>query len=106
MTAPDETRRMTVAQAIVTWLANQFIATASGPHRICGGGFGIFGHGNVAGVGEALYQFRDQLPTLRGQNEPGKCSICQAGASIDSCRFMRGLALPCSAWRRKNWQLH
>ena len=49
------TTRLTVAQAIVKWLMNQFIRIDGVETRICGGGFGIFGHGNVAGIGEALY---------------------------------------------------
>lgn len=63
------TMRMTVAQAIVTWLANQFIDTPAGPQRICGGGFGIFGHGNAPSLGEALHAARNELPLYRGQNE-------------------------------------
>ena len=39
--------------------------------RICGGGFGIFGHGNVPCLGEALYDHKDVLPLYRGQNEQG-----------------------------------
>jgi 3D-(3,5/4)-trihydroxycyclohexane-1,2-dione acylhydrolase (decyclizing) len=69
MTTTGDTRRMTVAQAIVTWLANQFIDTPSGPQRVCGGGFGIFGHGNAPSLGEALYAAREELPLYRGQNE-------------------------------------
>jgi TPP-dependent trihydroxycyclohexane-1,2-dione (THcHDO) dehydratase len=37
--------------------------------RLCGGGFGIFGHGNVPCLGEALYDVQDILPLYRGQNE-------------------------------------
>ena len=37
----------------------------------CGGGFGIFGHGNVTCLGEALYEARDSLPLYRGQHEQG-----------------------------------
>jgi hypothetical protein len=37
--------------------------------RLCGGGFGIFGHGNVTCLGEALYDHRAELPLYRGQNE-------------------------------------
>jgi 3D-(3,5/4)-trihydroxycyclohexane-1,2-dione acylhydrolase (decyclizing) len=69
MIKDGETRRMTVAQAIVTWLKNQFIDTPNGPQRICGGGFGIFGHGNAPSLGEALYEARNELPLYRGQNE-------------------------------------
>jgi 3D-(3,5/4)-trihydroxycyclohexane-1,2-dione acylhydrolase (decyclizing) len=46
-----------VAQAIVRYLANQFIEI-DGETRMCGGGFGIFGHGNVPCLGEALYDHR------------------------------------------------
>lgn len=60
---------MTVAQAIVTWLANQFIEIDGQLQRVCGGGFGIFGHGNAPSLGEALYQARNDLPLYRGQNE-------------------------------------
>jgi 3D-(3,5/4)-trihydroxycyclohexane-1,2-dione acylhydrolase (decyclizing) len=61
--------RMTVAQAIVTFLANQFIEIDGHVQRVCAGGFGIFGHGNAPSLGEALYAARDKLPLYRGQNE-------------------------------------
>lgn len=64
-----ETIRLTVAQAIVRWLMNQFIEIEGREVRICGGGFGIFGHGNVPCLGEALYPVRNELPLYRGQNE-------------------------------------
>lgn len=64
-----QTQRMTVAQAIVTFLANQFIEIDGARQRIFGGGFGIFGHGNAPALGEALYEARDALPLYRGQNE-------------------------------------
>lgn len=69
MSGPTETLRLTVAQAVVRWLMNQFIDIAGTETRICGGGFGIFGHGNVPCLGEALYPVRDELPLYRGQNE-------------------------------------
>ncbi len=69
MTKADSTIRLTVAQAIVRYLMNQFIEIDSVEMRICGGGFGIFGHGNVPCLGEALYPVRDELPLYRGQNE-------------------------------------
>lgn len=64
-----ETIRLTVSQAIVRWLMNQFIEIDGVQTRICGGGFGIFGHGNVPCLGEALYPVRADLPLYRGQNE-------------------------------------
>ena len=60
---------LTTAQAIVRYLANQFIVIDGQEQRLCGGGFGIFGHGNVTCLGEALYDHREALPLYRGQNE-------------------------------------
>lgn len=65
------TVKLTTAQAIVRYLANQFIETNGGRIRLCGGGYGIFGHGNVTCLGEALYNHRNVLPLYRGQNEQG-----------------------------------
>ena len=61
--------KLTTAQAIVRWLDNQFIMIDGEEHRLCGGGFGIFGHGNVTCLGEALHNYQDSLPLYRGQNE-------------------------------------
>ncbi len=69
MTGSGASIRLTVAQAIVQWLMNQFIVIDGAETRVCGGGFGIFGHGNVPCLGEALYPVRDDLPLYRGQNE-------------------------------------
>ncbi|MEM6308668.1 MAG: 3D-(3,5/4)-trihydroxycyclohexane-1,2-dione acylhydrolase (decyclizing) [Pseudomonadota bacterium] len=62
---------LTTAQAIVRYLDAQFIAIDGVEHRVCGGGFGIFGHGNVTCLGEALQDVKDALPLYRGQNEQG-----------------------------------
>ncbi len=64
-----ETVRLTTAQAIIKWLSNQFIEIDGQEYRLCGGGFGIFGHGNVTCLGEALNNHREELPLYRGQNE-------------------------------------
>ncbi len=69
MTSTGETLRLTVAQAIVRWLLAQFIEIDGQEVRICGGGFGIFGHGNVPCLGEALYTVHRDMPLYRGQNE-------------------------------------
>ena len=61
--------QLTMAQAIITYLKNQYIMIDGREERVCGGGFGIFGHGNVSCLGEALYQYREELPLYRGQNE-------------------------------------
>ncbi|TGD42291.1 3D-(3,5/4)-trihydroxycyclohexane-1,2-dione acylhydrolase (decyclizing) [Pseudotabrizicola sediminis] len=69
MTQTGSSVRLTVAQAIVRYLKNQFIEIDGVETRICGGGFGIFGHGNVPCLGEALYPVQKDLPLYRGQNE-------------------------------------
>jgi 3D-(3,5/4)-trihydroxycyclohexane-1,2-dione acylhydrolase (decyclizing) len=60
------TIRLTAAQAMVRWLSVQ---QAEDGTRFIEGVWAIFGHGNVAGLGEALHAHRDHLPTWRGQNE-------------------------------------
>lgn len=60
------TVRLTAAQAMVRWLANQ---QAEDGTRFIEGIWAIFGHGNVAGLGEALHGARDVFPTWRGHNE-------------------------------------
>lgn len=65
----DATIRLTTAQATIRYLANQFIEIDGTEYRVCGGGFGIFGHGNVTCLGEALNTVRNALPLYRGQNE-------------------------------------
>ncbi len=71
MGQPVQTVTLTTAQAIVRYLANQWIEIDGVETRVCGGGFGIFGHGNVTCLGEALYENREVLPLYRGQNEQG-----------------------------------
>jgi len=61
-----KTIRLTAAQALVRYLANQL--TPDGETFIAGV-WAIFGHGNVAGLGEALHGIREELPTWRGHNE-------------------------------------
>jgi 3D-(3,5/4)-trihydroxycyclohexane-1,2-dione acylhydrolase (decyclizing) len=60
------TIRLTAAQAMVRWLSVQM--TDEG-ERFIEGIWAIFGHGNVAGIGEALHAHRDVFPTWRGHNE-------------------------------------
>ena len=66
-----KTVRLTAAQATVRWLAQQHVETAAGEVPYFAGVWAIFGHGNVAGLGEALYAARDTLPTYRAHNEQG-----------------------------------
>lgn len=61
-----KTLRLTSAQAMVKWLSVQMNEDGE---RFIDGVWGIFGHGNVAGLGEALEKAKADLPTWRGQNE-------------------------------------
>jgi 3D-(3,5/4)-trihydroxycyclohexane-1,2-dione acylhydrolase (decyclizing) len=55
---------MTVGQALVEFLAHQYTVDGDVRERTVAGMFGIFGHGNVAGVGQALRQFNEEQPDL------------------------------------------
>jgi 3D-(3,5/4)-trihydroxycyclohexane-1,2-dione acylhydrolase (decyclizing) len=63
--------RLTAAQATVRWLSRQHVETRQGVVPYFAGVWAIFGHGNVAGLGEALHGVRDVLPTYRAHNEQG-----------------------------------
>ena len=95
MDTADKTIRLTTAQAIIRYLAAQYIDIDGEKTRVCGGGFGIFGHGNVPCLGEALYDHRDVLPLYRGQNEQGM-GFAAAAYAKNSCfvRPQQGPARP------------
>ena len=63
------TIRVTMAQAVVRWLTQQFTEIEGVRVPLFAGVFGIFGHGNVTCLSEALEAAQDRLPTWRGQNE-------------------------------------
>ena len=60
------TVRLTVAQAIIRFLSNQYSERDGVEHRLIAGAFGIFGHGNVAGIGQALLQ--NEIAPAEGEN--------------------------------------
>lgn len=64
-----KTVRLTMAQALAHFLARQMTEIDGAAVPLFGGVWAIFGHGNVAGLGEALWQVRDELPTFRAHNE-------------------------------------
>ena len=67
-----KTVRLTMTQALVRHLAALRVELDDGTRvPYCGGVWAIFGHGNVAGLGEALWEQRKVLPTHRGHNEQG-----------------------------------
>ena len=63
------TVRLTMAQALTRYLAAQMTEIDGERLPIFGGVWAIFGHGNVAGLGEALWHERERLPTFRAHNE-------------------------------------
>ncbi|KQS65539.1 3D-(3,5/4)-trihydroxycyclohexane-1,2-dione acylhydrolase (decyclizing) [Rhizobium sp. Leaf371] len=83
------TVRLTMAQAVARFLTRQMTVIDGETVPIFGGVFAIFGHGNVAGMGEALHGIKDTLPTYRAQNEQGmaNAAIAFAKASFRR-RFM------------------
>jgi 3D-(3,5/4)-trihydroxycyclohexane-1,2-dione acylhydrolase (decyclizing) len=85
----QNTIRLTMAQAVARFLTRQMTEIDGQKVPIFGGVFAIFGHGNVAGLGEALYAVRDELPTYRAHNEQGMAhaAIAYAKASFRR-RFM------------------
>ena len=64
--------RLTAAQALVRFLAAQYVERDGVERRFFGGCFGIFGHGNVAGIGEALYESPDASDVLPGAQRAGR----------------------------------
>ena len=82
------TIRLTMAQALAKFLTRQMTVIDGKTVPIFGGVFAIFGHGNVAGIGEALYQVRDTLPTYRAHNEQGMAHAAIAYAKASFRRRM------------------
>src|SRR6202051_2564660 len=82
--------RLTAAQALVRYLSG-LRTRIEGPQGeeivpLFGGVFAIFGHGNVAGIGEALYQYRDLLSTSRAHNEQ---AMAHAAIAFAKAHFRR-----------------
>ncbi len=79
------TERLTMAQALVQYLAALQIEHEDGRlQAYCAGVFAIFGHGNVAGLGEALWAQRATLPTWRAHNEQ---AMAHAAIAFAKARF-------------------
>lgn len=82
------TIRLTAAQAVTKYLTQQYLETDGKVEAIFAGAFAIFGHGNVSGLGQALYQERDKLPTYRAHNEQGMAHAAIAFAKQNNRRKM------------------
>ncbi|BCL32301.1 3D-(3,5/4)-trihydroxycyclohexane-1,2-dione acylhydrolase (decyclizing) [Streptomyces aurantiacus] len=86
MTDPTTRRtvRLTVAQALVTYLSRQHSVADGERRRLIPAALGIFGHGNVAGLGQALDQLSDELPFVQGRNEQALVHIATAYAKAST----------------------
>src|SRR6185295_4206031 len=82
------TIRLTMAQALVRFLAAQGTICDGREVPLFAGVWAIFGHGNVAGLGEALYRHRAQLPTYRAHNEQAMAHAAIAFAKANFRRRM------------------
>ena len=85
MSTQNKTIRLTMAQALVRYLAALRVESGE---PLFGGAFAIFGHGNVAGLGEALYQYKDSFPTYRAHNEQAMAHAAIAYAKANMRRRM------------------
>jgi 3D-(3,5/4)-trihydroxycyclohexane-1,2-dione acylhydrolase (decyclizing) len=74
------TVRLTMAQALVRFLANQYVERDGVEQRFFAGCFGIFGHGNVAGMGQALQQYAEVMPYYQARNEQAMVHVASAYA--------------------------
>jgi len=78
-----ETERLTTSQAIVRFLMAQLVSRdGSEPMPFFGGLIGIFGHGNLAGMGQAMFQYRDQFRFLQARNEQGMVHMATGYAKM------------------------
>ena len=89
-----ETVRLTMGQALVRYLCNQYTLIDGQRVPLFAGLFGIFGHGNVTCIGEALEAAQDQLPTWRGQNEQ---SMALAAVAFAKARKRRQIMVALSS---------
>ena len=89
----SETVRLTVGQAIVRFLVNQYVESDGATSRLIVGAMGIFGHGNVAGIGQALLQNEldpapdgGEMPYIMPRNEQGMVNAAAAFAKATNRR--------------------
>lgn len=76
----SQTHRLTVAQAIVKFLDQQYVSVDGVENKFVEGMFTIFGHGIAVGIGQALDQDPGQLKVFQGRNEQGMCHAAIAYA--------------------------
>lgn len=80
------TRRLTTAQALIFYLSHQYSVADGERRRLIPATLGIFGHGNVAGLGQALDQHSEDMPFVQGRNEQALVHIATAFAKASRRR--------------------
>jgi 3D-(3,5/4)-trihydroxycyclohexane-1,2-dione acylhydrolase (decyclizing) len=77
-----QTKQLTTAQAIILFLQNQYVERDGEEQKFFAGCWGIFGHGNVAGVGQALQQYADTFRFYQCRNEQAMVHTAVAYAKM------------------------
>jgi 3D-(3,5/4)-trihydroxycyclohexane-1,2-dione acylhydrolase (decyclizing) len=75
-----QTRKLTMAQALILYLSQQHVSRDGRENPFFAGVWGIFGHGNVAGIGQALQQYRDKIRYYQSRNEQAQVHAAVAYA--------------------------
>lgn len=81
-----KTIRLTVAQALVKFLTKQYISVDGEKSRFVHAVMGVFGHGNVVGLGQALWQYQDEILYIAGKNEQEIAHTCTGFAKQNNRR--------------------
>ncbi len=74
------TKRLTMAQALISYLSRQYVARDGQENPFFAGVWGIFGHGNVAGIGQALQQYSKDIRYYQSRNEQAQVHAAVAYA--------------------------
>ena len=79
-----DTRKLTMGQAVVEFLQQQYVERDGNEVQFFAGMFGIFGHGNVAGIGQALHQYADSFRFYQTRNEQSMVHTAAAFAKMNN----------------------
>ena len=79
-----KTQKLTMGQAIVQFLRQQYVERDGNEIQFFAGMFGIFGHGNVAGIGQALHQYSDTFRFYQTRNEQSMVHTAAAFAKMNN----------------------
>ncbi|MEE3193061.1 MAG: 3D-(3,5/4)-trihydroxycyclohexane-1,2-dione acylhydrolase (decyclizing) [Candidatus Poribacteria bacterium] len=79
-----KTCKLTMGQATIEFLKKQYVERDGIEHQFFAGMFGIFGHGNVAGIGQALHQYSDSFQFFQTRNEQAMVHTAAAFAKMNN----------------------